>query len=66
MFSQVSSIPKNNDALKVLRSENNQLPPVKGESKVMKNGQACVTLWNEAGKLESHVGYCTEVINDEL
>ena len=62
---EVSRIPKNSDALKFLRS-NDQHTSENTEVSTLECNEACVTLWNESGALKWYVGYCTKVINNDL
>ena len=62
---EVSRIPKNSDALKFLRSDDQHVSD-NTEAPTLECGEACVTLWNESGVLKWYIGYCTKVINSDL
>lgn len=45
---QISRIPKNSDALNLLRSGDQHISD-NTEAPTLESGEACVTLWNEGG-----------------
>ena len=66
---QVQTLPRNSNALKPLRKgkESQQTDQIEDQiDQILEISDACVTLWNEAGKLKWYVGYCTKVIGHKL
>ena len=63
---EISKLPKNSDALRVLRQDLKHQPILEKHKKVLGCGEICVTLWNETGRKTWYISYSIEVVSEKL